>query len=92
MTFEQAASIPQAAMLAVQGLIDKGRVQPGQKILLNGAGGGMGTFGLQILEPFGVEVTVVDTAAKLDMLHSLGLCTVLITHIKTSRRPANATT
>lgn len=72
MTFEQAASIPQAAMLAVQGLIDKGRVQPGQKILLNGAGGGVGTFGLQILKPLGVEVTVVDTAAKLDMLRSLG--------------------
>ena len=72
MTFEEAASIPQAAMLAVQGLIDKGRVRPGQKILLNGAGGGVGTFGLQILKPLGVEVTVVDTAKKLDMLRSLG--------------------
>lgn len=72
MTFEQAASIPQAAMLAVQALIDKGRVQPGQKILLNGAGGGVGTFALQILKPLGVAVTVVDTAAKLDMLRSLG--------------------
>jgi NADPH:quinone reductase-like Zn-dependent oxidoreductase len=72
MTFEQAASIPQAAMLAVQGLIDEGRVQPGQKILLNGAGGGVGTFALQILKPLGVEVTVVDSAAKLDMLRSLG--------------------
>ena len=72
MTFEQAASIPQAAMLAVQGLIDEGRVQPGQKILINGAGGGVGTFGLQILKALEVEVTVVDTAAKLDMLRSLG--------------------
>lgn len=72
MSFEEAASIPQAAMLAVQGLIDKGRVQPGQKILINGAGGGVGTFGLQILKPLGVEVTVVDTAAKLEMLRSLG--------------------
>lgn len=72
MTFEQAASIPQAAMLAVQGLIDAGRVQHGQKILLNGAGGGVGTFALQILKPFGVEVTVVDIAAKLEMLRSLG--------------------
>jgi NADPH:quinone reductase-like Zn-dependent oxidoreductase len=72
MTFEQAASIPQAAMLAVQGLIDTGHVQSGQKILINGAGGGVGTFGLQILKPFGVEVTVVDTGVKLDMLRSLG--------------------
>ena len=51
MTFEEAASIPQAGMLAVQGLVDKGRVRAGQKILLNGAGGGVGTFGLQILKP-----------------------------------------
>jgi len=77
MTFEQAASIPQAAMLAVQGLIDVGRVQPGQKILLNGAGGGVGTFALQILKPFGVEVTVVDTAEKLEMLRSLGAAAVI---------------
>src|SRR5688572_31363343 len=45
MTFEEAASIPQAAMLAVQGLIDKGKIQSGQKLLINGAGGGVGTFG-----------------------------------------------
>jgi len=77
MTFEQAASIPQAAMLAVQGLIDKGGIQPGEKILLNGAGGGVGTFGLQILKPLGVEVTVVDTAAKLEMLRSLGAAHVI---------------
>lgn len=72
MSFEQAASIPQAAMLAVQGLIDEGSVKPGQHILINGAGGGVGTFALQILKPMGVEVTVVDTAAKLDMLRGLG--------------------
>lgn len=72
MSFEQAASIPQAAMLAVQGLIDEGRVHPGQTILLNGAGGGVGTFALQILKPLNVEVTAVDSAAKLDMLRSLG--------------------
>lgn len=72
MSFEDAASIPQAAMLAVQGLIDKGRVHPGQKILINGAGGGVGTFALQILKQYGVEVTVVDAAAKLEMLRSLG--------------------
>ena len=72
MSFEQASSIPQAAMLAVQGLIDVGRVRRGEKVLINGAGGGVGTFGLQILKPFDVEVTVVDTAAKLDMLRYLG--------------------
>ena len=72
MTFEQASAIPQAAMLAVQGLIDTGQVKHGEKILLNGAGGGVGTFALQILKPYGVTVTVVDTAEKLDMLRSLG--------------------
>ena len=72
MSFEQAASIPQAAMLAVQGLIDKGKIQDGQKILINGAGGGVGTFGIQIAKQYDVEVTGVDSAPKLDMLRSLG--------------------
>jgi NADPH:quinone reductase-like Zn-dependent oxidoreductase len=72
MSFEQAASIPQAAMLAVQGLIDKGKIQPGQKILINGAGGGVGTFGIQIAKQFDVEITAVDSAAKLPMLQRLG--------------------
>jgi NADPH:quinone reductase-like Zn-dependent oxidoreductase len=72
MTFEQAAAIPQAAMLAVQGLRDKGRIQPGQKLLLNGAGGGVGTFAIQIAKLYGVEVTAVDSAEKLDMLRSMG--------------------
>lgn len=72
MTFEQAASIPQAAMLAVQGLIDKGNVQAGQKILINGAGGGVGTFGVQIAKQYGVEVTGVDNAGKLDLMIAAG--------------------
>jgi len=72
MTFEEAAAIPQAAMLAVQGLIDKGKIHPGQKLLINGAGGGVGTFGIQIAKLYGVEVTGVDSAAKLDMLRSMG--------------------
>ncbi len=72
MSFEQAAAIPQAAMLAVQGLIDQGHIQQGQKILINGAGGGVGTFGLQIAKLYGANITVVDSAAKLDMLLSLG--------------------
>jgi NADPH:quinone reductase-like Zn-dependent oxidoreductase len=72
MTFKQAAAIPQAAMLAVQGLIDIGNIQNGQKILINGAGGGVGTFGIQIAKQYDVEVTGVDSAEKLDMMRSLG--------------------
>jgi NADPH:quinone reductase-like Zn-dependent oxidoreductase len=59
-------------MLAVQGLIDKGKIQPGQKLLMNGAGGGVGTFALQIAKTYGIEVTGVDKANKLDMMRSLG--------------------
>ena len=72
MSFAQAAAIPQAAMLAVQGLIDKGKIQEGQKLLINGAGGGVGTFGIQIAKLYGVEVTGVDNTGKLDMLRSMG--------------------
>jgi NADPH:quinone reductase-like Zn-dependent oxidoreductase len=72
MTFEQAAAIPQAGMLAVQGLIDTGRIQSGQKLLLNGAGGGVGTFALQIAKLYDAEVTAVDKAGKLDMLRAMG--------------------
>jgi NADPH:quinone reductase-like Zn-dependent oxidoreductase len=72
MTFEEAAAIPQAAMLAVQGLIDKGKIQTGQKLLINGAGGGVGTFSLQIAKFYGMEVTGVDKTNKLDMMRSLG--------------------
>lgn len=72
MTFVQAAAIPQAAMLAVQGLRDKGQLQPGQKLLINGAGGGVGTFGVQIAKLHGVEVTGVDSSEKLDMMRSVG--------------------
>ena len=72
MTYEEAAAIPQAAMLAVQGLIDKGKIQSGQKILINGAGGGVGTFGLQIARLYGVEITGVDNSGKLEMMRTLG--------------------
>jgi len=72
MSFEEAASIPQAAMLAVQGLIDKGKIQAGQKLLINGAGGGVGTFGVQIAKLYGVETTGVDSTGKQDMLRSMG--------------------
>ena len=72
MTFDEAAAIPQAAMLAVQGLRDRGQIQSGQKLLINGAGGGVGTFGVQIAKLYGVEVTGVDSAGKLDMMRSVG--------------------
>ena len=72
MRFEEAAAIPQAAMLAIQGLIDKGQIHPGQKLLINGAGGGVGTFAVQIAKLYGVEVTGVDSSGKFDMMRSIG--------------------
>ena len=72
MSFEEAAAIPQAAMLAVQGLVDKGKIQRGQKLLINGAGGGVGTFAVQIAKLYGVEITGVDSTGKLDMMRSMG--------------------
>ena len=72
MSFEEAAAIPQAAMLAVQGLIDKGNIKQGQRLLINGAGGGVGTFGIQIAKLHGIEVTGVDKGNKLEMLRSIG--------------------
>lgn len=73
MTFEQAAALPQAGLLALQALRDRGRIQPGQTLLINGAGGGVGTLGIQIARSYGVgEVTAVDSAPKLEMLRALG--------------------
>ena len=72
MTFEEAAAYPQAAMVALQSLRDKGQIQPGHKVLINGAGGGMGTFGIQLAKHFGAEVTGVDSAGKLGLMRSLG--------------------
>ena len=72
MSFEEAAAIPHASMLAVQGLIDVGQIQQGQKVLINGAGGGVGMFGIQIAKLHGAEVTGVDSGHKADMLRGLG--------------------
>jgi len=72
MTFEEAASIPTAAVVALQNLRDKRPIQPGQKILINGAGGGVGTFAVQLAKYFGAEVTGVDSSSKLDMILSIG--------------------
>jgi len=72
MTFEEAATYPQAAIIALQALRDKRQIQPGQTVLINGAGGGMGTFGIQLAKYWGAEVTAVDSTAKLDMMQSIG--------------------
>jgi NADPH:quinone reductase-like Zn-dependent oxidoreductase len=84
MTFQEAAAIPSAAVLAMQNLrgagsssfspmlSDTGQIQPGQKVLINGAGGGTGSFAVQIARHFGAEVTGVDSARKLDMLRAIG--------------------
>jgi NADPH:quinone reductase-like Zn-dependent oxidoreductase len=72
MTFEEVAALPQAAVIALQGIRDKGQVQPGHKVLINGAGGGAGTFAVQLAKLYGAEVTGVDNTGKLDFMRSLG--------------------
>jgi NADPH:quinone reductase-like Zn-dependent oxidoreductase len=72
MTFEQAASLPHAAMLAFQGLVDVGQLRHGERVLINGAGGGVGTIGVQIAKQYEAEVTGVDSELKLDALRNAG--------------------
>lgn len=72
LTFEQAAAIPTAAITALKGLRDVGKVQPDQKVLINGASGGVGTFAVQIAKALGAEVTGVCSTRNVDMLRSLG--------------------
>jgi NADPH:quinone reductase-like Zn-dependent oxidoreductase len=71
-TFEQVAAAPVAALSALQGLRDKGRVQPGQRVLVNGAAGGVGTFAVQIAKAFGADVTGVCSTRNVDMVRSIG--------------------
>ncbi len=72
LTFEQAASAPVAALTALQGLRDKGRIRPGQEVLVNGAAGGVGTFAVQIAKSFGANVTGVCSTRNVEMVRSIG--------------------
>jgi NADPH:quinone reductase-like Zn-dependent oxidoreductase len=72
LSFEAAAAVPVAACTALQGLRDSGQIQPGQKVVINGAGGGVGTFAVQIAKSFAAEVTAVCSTRNLDMVRSIG--------------------
>jgi NADPH:quinone reductase-like Zn-dependent oxidoreductase len=72
LSFEEAAAVPMAAVTALQSLRDKGKVQPGQKVLINGASGGVGTFAVQIAKSFGAEVTAVCSTRNVNIARSIG--------------------
>lgn len=77
MSFEEATSIPHATMLALQGLRDVGQIKDGQKVLINGGGGGVGSFGLQLAKLYNADVTGVDTGEKLKAMKAQGFDKVL---------------
>lgn len=72
MSFEQAAALPHAGLLALQGLVDVGRIRPGERVLVNGAGGGVGMIAVRIAKRYGCEVTGVDSGSKLTAMTALG--------------------
>ncbi len=72
LSFEEAAAVPTSGLIALQGIREQGHVEPGQKVLINGAAGGVGAFAVQLARAYGADVTAVDSTDKLDMLRSLG--------------------
>jgi NADPH:quinone reductase-like Zn-dependent oxidoreductase len=72
LTFEQVSTLPQAGIIALQGIRTKGQVRPGQRVLINGGGGGTGVFAIQLAKRHGAEVTGVDNAGKLELMRSVG--------------------
>ena len=93
LTYEQAAAVPTAGLIALQGIRHQGDVQPGQKVLVNGAGGGVGIFAVQLAKSFGAEVTGVDSTSKVEILATRSAPTMsLTTPSKTSPKGTSATT
>ena len=92
LTFAQAAAVPVAAISALQALRDKGRIQPGQKVLINGAAGGVGTFAVQIAKALGAGVTGVCSTRKVEMVTSVGATKSSTTPGRISPAPGSATT
>jgi NADPH:quinone reductase-like Zn-dependent oxidoreductase len=91
LTFEQAAAIPQAGVIALQGIRDKGQVRPGQKVLINGAGGSAGSFAIQLARLYGAEVTGVDTQGSWTSCARSVQTTLSITIRRTSPRAEDST-